>query len=181
MAFNFSRCQGLILEGILAGIRACAGTIACAAKEEQVTGISLDLVPWHRALGLSIRQCTEHGDDVRYCNVEWAYFDVISNRPCPELELAAAFIHEAYTSENSNHLAIEMAHMIFLAGAEALLDARVAMTLSEVGIDAPICGDNFMPRPFEYMVFDFDGTFPGNYCDLVLANRVAARWWPKLQ
>jgi hypothetical protein len=70
--------------------------------------------------------------------------------------------------------------MIFLAGAEALLDPQVATAFSELGISAPVCGDAFMPRPFEYMVFDFDGTVPGNYCDLVLANRVASRWRPKL-
>ena len=180
MAFRFSRCRELILEGVLAGINLRADEIVSIGKEAQVTGISLDLVPWHRALGLSIRQCTEHGNDVRYCNVEWAYFDVVSHRTCPELQRAVDFVHEAYTSENSNHLARDMAHMIFLAGAEALLDKRVATALSELGIDAPVCGDNFMPRPFEYMVFDFDETVPGNYCDLVLANRVAARWWPKL-
>jgi hypothetical protein len=180
MAFSFSRCRELILEGILAGIKLRADEIVSIAQEEQVTGISLDLVPWHCVLGLSIRQCTEHGDDIRYCNVEWANFDVVSNQTCPEFQRAADFVHEAYTSENSNHIAIEMAHMIFLAGAEALLDPRVAMAFSELGIAAPVCGDNFMPRPFEYMVFDFDGTVPGNYCDLVLANRVAARWLPKL-
>jgi hypothetical protein len=30
------------------------------------------------------------------------------------------------------------------------------------------------------MVFDFDETVRANYCELVLANRVAARWRPKL-
>jgi hypothetical protein len=180
MAFSFSRCQDLMLQGILAGIRQSAGDIARIGKEQQVTGISLDVVPWHQALGLSMRQCTEHGTDIRYCNVEWAYFDVVSNRSCPELDHAADFMHEAYVSENSNHLAREMAHMIFLAGAEALLDARVATAFSELGVNAPVCGDHFMPLPFEYMVFDFDGTVPCNYCDLVLANRVTARWLPKL-
>src|SRR5262249_33836790 len=145
-----------------------------------VTGISLDVAPWHGAIGLSLRQYTEHMEEVRYCSVEWAYFDVVSNRTCPDLQLAADFIQEAYTSENSNSVAREMAHMIFLAGAEALLDAQVAMLLSELGIDVPVCGGDFMPRPFEYMVFDYDGTVPGNYCDLVLANRVTARWWPKM-
>lgn len=180
MVFSFSQCRALILQGILAGIKLRADEIVNIVKEAQVTGISLDLVPWHSALGLSIRQYTDLGEDVRYCNVEWAHFDVVSNETCAELQRAVDFIHEAYVAENSNHLAREMAHMIFLAGAEALLDSRVAMALSELGIDAPVCGDDFMPRPFEYMVFDFDGTVPGNYCELVLANRVTARWWPKL-
>jgi hypothetical protein len=180
MAFSFSRCRAVILQGILDGIQLRAQEIARIATEEEVTGISLDLVPWHRALGLSLRQSAEHAPDVQYCNVEWAYFDVVSNRTCSKLQQAADFVHVAYTSEEANHLEVEMAHMIFLAGAEALLDARVAMALSELGVSAPVCGDNFMPRPFEYMVFDLDGTVPGNYCDLVLAYRVASRWLPKL-
>jgi hypothetical protein len=180
MAFHFSRCRDLILQGILAGIRSSADKIASIAKVEVVTGISLDLVPWHGALGISIRRSTECSEDVRYCNVEWAYFDVVSNDTCAEFQQAVDFIHGAYTSENSNHLAREMAHLIFLAGAEALLDPQVALAFSELGIKAPVCGADFMPRPFEYMVFDFDETVPGNYCELVLANRVTARWWPKL-
>src|SRR5262249_17140599 len=107
-------------------------------------------------------------------------FDVVSDRNCPELALAVEFVHAAYVSENSNHIAREMAHMIFLAGAEALLDPSVAEALKELGIDAPVCRDDFMPRYFEYMVFDFDGTYPGNYCELVMANRVTARWMPRL-
>jgi hypothetical protein len=182
MAFNFSRCRALILRGILDGIGQESEEIARIAREEdRVTGVSLDLVPWHRAVSLSLRQCTEHAAEVRHCNVEWAYFDIVSDRTCPALRRAADFVHDAYTSEESNHLAREMAHMIFLAGAKALLDHQVAAALSALGISAPTCGAEFMPRPFEYMVFDFDGTVPGNYCDLVLANRVASRWRPNLK
>lgn len=180
MAFNYSRCRSVILQGILAGIRLTSDKIERIAKEEQVNGISLDLVPWHRALGLSLRQSSDLEPEERYCNVEWAYFGLVTDRTCPEMQVAVDFIHEAYVSENSNELAVEMAHLLFLAGAEALLDAKVAMALTELGIDAPICGDSFMPRLFEYMVFDFDGHFPANYCDLVLANRVTARWWSKM-
>jgi hypothetical protein len=180
MAFVFSQCRDLILHGILAGIWLRTDAIARIALEKQASGVSLDLVPWHSALGLSIRQRTEHGADIRYCNVDWEYCDLVSNQTCPELQRAADFIHEAYTSEDSNDVAKEMAHMIFLAGAEALLDAQVAMAFSKLGINAPVCGDNFMPRGIEYMVFDFDGTVRANYCELVLANRVTARWWSKL-
>lgn len=179
MAFRFSRCRDLIVQGILAGIRLRADEIASIAKEH-VTGISLDLVPWHSAIGLSFRTGMEHCSEDRYCNVEWAYFGVVSNETCAEFQQAVDFVHEAYTSETSNHLAREMAHLIFLAGAEALLDPHVALAFSALGIEAPVCGSDFMPRPFEYMVFDFDETVPGNYCELVLANRVTARWWPKL-
>ena len=62
----------------------------------------------------------------------------------------------------------------------ALLDLRVANRLGEIGVNAPVYGDEFLRGGFEYMVFDPDETVRVNYCELVLANRVTARWWPKL-
>jgi hypothetical protein len=187
MAFNFSQCQSLILQGILEGLRLRADKIAEIAADEKIPnvefpidGVSLDLVPWHGGLGVSLRLRSEHEPDIRYCNVEWTYFDLVSHDNCPALQRAADFVQKAYTSENSNSSAREMAHLIFLAGAEALLDPRVAQHLLEFGINALTYRDSFLSREFEYMVFDFDGTVPGNYCELVLANRVTAKWWPRL-
>jgi hypothetical protein len=184
MAFSFSHCQSLILQGILEGLRLRADKIAAIEKvpnvEFPVSGVSLDLVPWHGALGVSLRLCTEFEAEIRYCNVEWAYFDLVSNANCPCLQIAADFVRKAYTSEDSNSIAPEMAHLIFLAGAEALLDPRVAQLLVELGINAPTYRDRFPSRLFEYMVFDFDRTVTANYCEIVLANRVTAKWWPRL-
>src|SRR5262245_57787860 len=132
MAFSFSQCQSVLLQGILAGIRFRADKIDSILREilEErsgavvsscpVTGVSLDIAPWHGALGLSLRLDSEHAQEVRHCSVEWTYFDLVSNQTCPDLQLTADFIQEAYTSEHSNPLACEMAHMIFLASAEAL-------------------------------------------------------------
>ena len=50
----------------------------------------------------------------------------------------------------------------------------------ELGINAPTYVDSFASRVFEYMVFDFDGTVKANYCELVMANRVTAKWQPRL-
>jgi hypothetical protein len=184
MAFNYANCRSLILQGILEGLRFRADKIATIEKvpnvEFPINGVSLDLVPWHSALGVSLRLYSEWEPDIRYCNVEWTYFDLVSHDTCHALKLAADFVHAAYTSENSNLLAREMAHLIFLAGAEALLDPRVAHLLAELGINAPTYREEFPSRLFEYLVFDFDGTVRTNYCELVLANRVAAKRWPKL-
>ncbi len=187
MAFNFSQCRSRILEGVLAGLRLRADRIAEIAAEVRVPGVeypidgvSLDLVPWHAALGVSFRRHAERDPDVRYCNVEWTYFDVVSHQTCAELKAVADFVHEAYTSEDANALAVEMAHLIFLAGAEAILDPRVAQTLVELGINAPTYRDRLLSPWFEYLVLDFDGNVRANYCELVLANRVTAKWWPRL-
>jgi hypothetical protein len=62
IAFNFSHCQSLILQGILEGLRLRADKIAAIEKvpnvEFPVSGVSLDLVPWHGALEVSLRLCT---------------------------------------------------------------------------------------------------------------------------
>src|ERR1051325_11255114 len=122
MAFNFAQCRSLILEGVLEGLRQRANEIAAIAAEVKglhaefpIDGVSLDLVPWHAALGLSFRLYSERDPAIRYCNVQWTYFDAIPDGA--GLQRAADFIHTAYTSENSNSLAVEMAHLIFLAGA----------------------------------------------------------------
>jgi hypothetical protein len=184
MAFNYSRCRTLILHGILESLHSSRDTIDSIEKppgiEYPINGMSLDVVPWHGALGISLRHWTECDDEKRYCNTEWAYFGLASDQSTPALKTAADFIHDAYISENSNLVAIDMAHMIFMAGAEALLDPQVANLLLEYGINAPTWSDHFVSRIFEYMVFDFDGTVTANYCELVLANRVAARWRPKM-
>jgi hypothetical protein len=186
MAFDYSQCHSLILDGILEGLRLRADEVAEIAAEVKspqvefpIDGVSLDLVPWHAALGVSFRLHTERDPDIRYCNVEWSYFNVVSNQSCSGLQRAADFIHAAYTSENSSSLAREMAHLIFFAGAEAILDPRVAQTLVKLGINAPTYENHFLSRLFEYIVLDFDGTVHANYCELVLANRVRTKWWPQ--
>src|SRR5262249_35251313 len=92
MAFSFSECRSLILEGILEGLRLRANEIAAIEKAPNVkypvNGVSLDLVPWHGAIGLSLRLCGECDADIRYCNVEWAYFGLISGDNCPGLRRA---------------------------------------------------------------------------------------------
>jgi hypothetical protein len=66
-------------------------------------------------------------------------------------------------------------HIIFLAGAEALLDPKVAELLRCFNIDAPTLQDRFISSSFQYIVVDPDQTLKSNYCDLVLANRVTKR------
>jgi len=127
-----------------------------------------------------LRQVTEFEHERRYNSADWEYFDFVSNSSFAGLQPAADFIRQAYVSEGEDSPARhEMAHLVFLAGAEALLDRRVAACLCEIGVNAPAYGDEFLQRPFEYMVFDPDETVRVNYCELVLANRVTSKWLGK--
>lgn len=105
----------------------------------------------------------------------WENFDLASNLTFTGLQASAELVKQAYDSVGQEY-AVEMAHLIFLAGAEALLDVRVPECLGKLSVRAPVFTDGFMKGCFEYMVFDEDGTVHANYCELVLANRVATRW-----
>jgi hypothetical protein len=184
MAFDFFPCRSVLLDGIVDALAFRASSIGAIKRvpnvEFPISGMALDMAPWHGGLGLSLRMVSEFEDERRYNSADWEYFDLVSNSTFPGLQPAADFIQQAYISEGEESPARHaMAHLLFLTGAEALLDARVARRLCEIGVNAPVYGNEFLRRPFEYMVFDPDGTVRVNYCELVLANRVTARWWPQ--
>jgi hypothetical protein len=183
MAFDFSQCRSVLLQGILDALLARAEVIASIKRipniEFPISGVSLDMAPWHGGIGLSLRQAAEFEAERRYDVAAWEYFDLVSESTFAGLRPAAEFIRDAYGSEGEDSPARhEMAHLVFVAGAEALLDPLVAQRLRELGVNAPIFRDEFLRGGFEYLVFDPDGTVRANYCELVLANRVTARWWP---
>lgn len=185
MAFSISQCRSMLLQGILDALSHCVETIATIPRIPNIafpiSGISLDMAPWQGGIGLSVRQASEFEDDRRHNSADWEYFDLVSNTTFGGLQPAAEFIEQAYVSEGADSPARhEMAHLLFLAGAEALLDARVADRLREIGVNARSYQIEFLRGDFEYMVLDPDATVRFNYCELVLANRVKARWWPKL-
>lgn len=184
MAFDFARCRSVLVQGILDALNSQASVIASITRtpnvEFPISGISLDMAPWHGGIGLALRQVSEFEHNRRYNSADWEHFDLVSNTTFPGLQPAAVFIYDAYVSEGEDSPARhEMAHLVFLAGAEALLDARVANRLCEIGVNAPVYGNEFIRRPFEYMVFDPDETVQVNYCELVLANRVTTKWLAK--
>jgi hypothetical protein len=69
----------------------------------------------------------------------------------------------------------EIAHLTFLAAADALLDESVALRLQSVGVMAPVITDKLRSNYFKYVVLDEDGVIKANYCDIICANRVTRR------
>ena len=69
----------------------------------------------------------------------------------------------------------EALHIILLAAAEALLDEQVGHLLHECGLHETVKRDDVPWGGFEYVVLDEDKAFKANYCEFVLANRVAKR------
>jgi hypothetical protein len=175
MAIDFVECREVLFRGIMEGLRSCETEIRAIERDARgdslVNGISLDLTPWHGGIGLAFRLQSDPRNDN---SADWDYFEFVSGQTCAALRTAAAYIRDVYRSEGQEG-PLGLAHLIFLAGAEALLDERVAEYLRSLDIDAPVVRERFQDHVFEYIVTDPDGTVRANYCEIVVANRWTAR------
>ncbi len=174
-------CREAILAAIIDALHERADYIASIERTPRgdipVTGLALELFPWHKSLGLSLRLSSDFPQgEFRYDSADWPHFAFTDGCKSPSIEAAVSLVTEIYEQGNQpdNELT-EMAHLTFMAGAEALLHPSVARLLNECGIDAPDITDHFVSSPFQYIVTDVDQTVKANYCDIVLAGRVTQR------
>lgn len=147
-------------------------------KIHGITGIALDIYPWNEYFALSLRNAEKTHNQFRYSPADWSHFEFVSSFQSLSQPLVAAVtaMNRAYeTGTDAGLDSTEASHLIFLAGAEALLDPAVSQQLRAYGIDAPVIDHSFANFPFEYMVFDSDSAALTNYCELVIANRVTAK------
>jgi hypothetical protein len=175
---SFSACRDTFRRGIIEGLLASEGYIQAIGRTAQgiipVSAIALDIYPWHAWANLSLR-LTSDPMDIRYAIADWPHFDFVNQETCSPIREAAVYAAEVYRNPPASMERIEIAHLIFLAGAEALLDESIAETLNRLGIDAPNLGDGIKGHWFEYLVLDPDGTVRANYCEIVRANRSTDR------
>jgi hypothetical protein len=191
MAFNFEQCRSLLLDATLAELEANKSTILKIPGFEsagfglcrRVSAICLDIAPWHRGFDLALRDDDEKWDDrIRNSVGDWKLYplwrasdprDLPSN---PAREALEELFEREYGAIEDPTIAREIAHLMFLAGAEALLDHSVTTLLRQYQIEAPYVDDTFLPhRCFEYIVTDSDNSISGNYCEIVIANRITQR------
>ena len=66
----------------------------------------------------------------------------------------------------------DVAHLLFLAAAEAFISSATTEKLISIGIDAPFVGNDFIAGEFEYMLYDDDKSTTCNYCEHVLLNAI---------
>ena len=185
MKFEFSKCRGLVLEAILAELDVGAGRFTPdndsgedKIAASSVSGIGLDFSPWHRQLMLGLREQEKWDEAIRYRIGDWKYYPL--NKPdfppsLPQTAAAADFAGDVYDSA-AEMRPIEVAHLMFLAAAKALVDPAVTDRLQQLGNDAPFITDDFpSSRVFEYVVTDGDESIAANYCEIVIANRLTNR------
>ena len=180
MGFDFAECRAVILQGVLAALRPRADAVraieqAGGGRLPSITGVALDLTPWHGGVGLALRLSSDPTDEARrFSSVEWKHFNFASTEDCEALVPVGEYIRRAYRSKGKRGY-LDMAHLVFLAGADALLDRKVAAFFRGCGVDAPVVRDRLGRHLFEYVVVDPDGTVRGNYCELLLAIRATRR------
>lgn len=192
---QYDECKHRIRSSVLEALNQSAEyvrKITQGPDETQVvSGIALDICPWHESIGLSLRLESEYSalgemsDDMqlRYNSANWAHFGFTDNFEIPSLPGAnrlIAKIYEQGDGDSEDHDIVspsprDFAHLIFMAGADALLDTDISTILNNLGIDAPDVDEDFIPGPFDYIVTDPDGSLDANYCDIILANRVMKR------
>jgi hypothetical protein len=169
-----------LLAAILSGLDAKSAILESLCKDVRgrVTGISaisFDLYPWHEYIALSLRDAnTAHPNNP----AEWKYFEFVSSQQLhtPEIDQAVALMADVYKmADDFKMSSVEAAHLIFMAGAEALLDPKIAAKLQIFKINAPVLTDRFSKGGLDYIVLDPDETMSINYCQFVLGNRINER------
>jgi hypothetical protein len=176
MKNDFIECQYVLFDATSNVLRESSPYInsieRTARGDLPVTGLSLDLYPWHGAITLSLRLSSDFplGEN-RYEIGDWKYHDFPSAWKTTCFQEAGHFLQRFYRAGGQDEFQAR-AHLVFLAGAEVLLDPRIAEQLQSLGIDAPIKTEYFISHYFEYIVLDSDETVKANYCEIVMANRV---------
>ncbi|GAC1459174.1 MAG: hypothetical protein NVSMB70_04050 [Chamaesiphon sp.] len=170
MAFNYfdyQECREQFLRAIHTTLEAKANYLTSikrtVRRSSPITGLALEIYPWHHYCAFSIRL---NSDKDRYNSADRQHFEFASSNEdnIESLNKVARYITEIYMpllERNATNDARNIAHLIFLAGAEALLDHSVAHQLCSLGIDASVI-DKELPENhiFEYMVFDvIDSTY----------------------
>jgi len=190
--FDYNTCKELILKGILESINDKKDEILAFPKHpigtSTIKGMSLDIFPWHNLVQISF--CDDADSFKEEHIAEWKYFNFVSSNEDNyhrSLELAANYISsfwEGSDEEDEDDYFIERrlrAHIIFLAGAEAILDKSVSELLLDCGLDQ--C--KYSEHPFDtgrfFLVCDDDQTLSANYCEIVKSNIAVRLFFSELE
>ncbi len=174
----YDRCIKLLQEGVLDGLGRSKPYFESIQRDPNgpvpVNALALEIYPWHESICLAVR--TRGVPEVyRYAVADWPGYDFVNEGTSPGLKAAAEAVANCYENKPASMELIDAAHLIFLAGAETLLSPEVALMLKSLGVDAPDLGAGISSSPFEFLVLDSDETCKANYCDIIRANRTAAR------
>ena len=178
MGFPFDECLEVLRNALTVSLDEHGPTIRELNRAESFGAATYDILPWDPYLGVGFRLESEPYDSTN--SADWKHGRVISAWNSPTIAAAQDYLHRVYRgfrqgADCDGDSLQEAAHLIFLAGAQALLDPRIALQLQGLGVAAPIIGDTMPWHVFKFFVFDDDGAIKANYCDVLCANRAAQR------
>jgi hypothetical protein len=178
MDFNFDECRAVLHRSLMDALSEHSQAIRELNSAERLMAISYDILPWDPYIGVAFRLESETGTDPPLGPADWQHSHFIEDLDCPALHPARDYTQQLYTEigGGGGTSAQEIAHLIYLAAADAILDESVATLLESAGVQAPFVGSSLpWGHSFTYMVLDEDKVIKANYCEIVVANRVAQR------
>ena len=127
--------------------------------DDSVCGLMYDFLPWYDISAVSVQTLGDDAGDP----AAWQYYNCVQS-DCSRL----ADIVSSYESSQSQKLHY---HGLLIEAAAALL----SLDFSAYGFPQTVSEDGIgLYTPFLLQVTDMDGTFRFNYCEFVLAQRLAA-------
>ena len=178
-SFDYDYCKQCVQDGIIHALQLKSQYIQDIQKskdyQSRIISLSFDVYPWHQYVALSIRL---NSDTVENNPADWLHFEFISTIECDSIPFkkAAEYIAQQYElAEEQGISARDMAHLLFLASAEALLSSDVIILLQSMGLNIEASEDPLDSQLVKLCVWDVDESIPTNYCDIIRANRATAR------
>ena len=133
--FDFDECVGVFLQSLLGALAEHGQRIESLNQDERLQAISFDILPWDPYIGIAFRTLNEPIDTDH--SADWVHSHFIGEINCRALHPALEFASNAYQAVlKEPGKCQEVAHLLFVAAAVALLDDRVAQLLQSFGVAA---------------------------------------------
>jgi hypothetical protein len=179
MPFDYDECRSVLLQALVTVLQDNRERIRALHESEEIWALAYEIIPWQPFAAFSIRVRDETDGNLRYDLAAWKHYEFACNINTPVLKEIADYCAAAVTgpqaADNSGDKSQEVAHLIYLAAAEALLAPEVSAFLRPLGINVPVATDTLDLAYLEFVVFDPDKTLKCNYCEIIRANRVTKR------
>lgn len=190
---SYSQCVELFRAGILDGLEICTPQLRTIVDNDNplfpLNAMALSIIPWFSQAEIAFRTQT---DPKTLQVAEWEhyyFFSDLCNCHSGPLATAAQYSREAWEQPPDGLTHLQMAHLIFLAGAEALIGSTVRTRFYEILDtlqDSCTFNGQFSLEEnlsaydgwFEYIVSDPDEKCRSNYCDIVQASKIGKQLTP---
>lgn len=175
--FDYDKFRRLARKAVCGAIERNIKEVLKFDKKHRANAVSFDLIPWQAFVSISFRGGKD-ADEICHRPGDWTGYELIGEHNADKfLDPVSEYIMHAYDSVCTNPTKCqEVAHVIYMAAADALMCPKVGKLLEPIGahtIRKQIPYQAF--AWFEYCVFDEDRVFKSNYCEIVCAQRAARK------